>query len=74
MSKETSKHSNMSMVLFRDENGNISYFKLAVLASIVAYTVFINPWFMLGMFEFFIIFYLFYAFWKIIKGSQASVA
>jgi hypothetical protein len=74
MSKEASKHSNMSMVLFRDKNGNISYFKLGVLASIVAYTVFINPWFILGMFELFIILYLFYAFWKIIKGSQTSAA
>lgn len=58
-------YSPLSMVLYRDVNGNLSFGKITLLALIGIYCVFINPMFLFGMFELFIIFYCFYAIWKI---------
>lgn len=78
MSQDVKKPSNMGMILWRNNDGSLSYGKIGILAAIVAYTVFFNPWFLLGVFEIFILFYALYMIWKIVttmgKTEAASVA
>lgn len=78
MSQDVKKPSNMGMILWRNNDGSLSYGKIFILAAIVAYTVFFNPWFLLGIFEIFILFYALYMIWKIVttmgKTEAASVA
>jgi len=74
MSKEVSKPSNMGMILWRNADGSLSYGKIGVIVAAVAYTVFWNPWFLLGMFEIFIILYFVFAAWKIITGMMRTEA
>jgi len=74
MSKEVSKPSNMGMILWRNADGTISYPKIGVIVAAVAYTVFFNPWFLLGMFEVFIILYFVYAAWKLTTSMMRTEA
>lgn len=74
MSKEVSKPSNMGMVLWRNADGSLSYGKIDIIAAAVAYTVLWNPWFLLAMFEIFIIGYFLVAFWKIISNMMKTQA
>lgn len=60
-----SENGNVTGILFKDADGKVSIPKVGLLVAIAAYTYFINPMFILGMFELMIIIYLLYLFWKI---------
>jgi hypothetical protein len=60
-----SKNGDVTGILFKDADGKVSIPKVGLLVAIAAYTYFINPMFILGMFELMIIMYLLYLFWKI---------
>ena len=77
MYQDVKKPSNMGMILWRNADGSLSYGKIGIIAAAVAYTVLWNPWFLLGMFEIFIILYFIYAAWRIVTSmmkSEATVA
>ncbi len=59
-----SENGSVSGILYKDADGKVSIPKVGLLLAIAAYTYFINPMFILGMFELMIIMYLLYLFWK----------